>query len=244
MKKIRIIVFTVIVFALLSLPALAQSVYDGAGLFTQTQTNRLEAKAEEILDDHNFNVVIVTTDSLDGKSPKKYADDFYDYTANLKGTDGILFLVSMEDRDWYISTSGNGKKAISNARIDDIADDCVPYLSSGDYGRAFWEFLELTNMYVFRWKNGITNDTPIMTYIAIALVIAAVAALITVLILKAQLTSVKYQHGAGRYLKADSVNITGRRERFLYRNVIVTDRPKSNGSSFSGGGHGGRGGKF
>jgi len=244
MKKLRIIIFTLIIFTVFCVPSFAQSVYDGAGLLTQGRIAKIEAKAQEIKEQYGFNVIVVTTNSLDGKSPKSYADDFYDYTASLYGTDGVLFLVSMEDRDWYISTSGYGRKAISNRRVDAIADECVPYLSSGDYGEAFSEFLELTDNYLYKTQNGVTNDTPVFVYIMIALIIAAVISIITVFIFKAQLTSVRYQRGAGRYQKPGSVNITNRRERFLYRNVIVTDRPKSNSGGGGGGFHGGGGGKF
>ena len=53
-----------------------------------------------------MDLVVVTANTLGGKSPMEYADDYYDY--NGYTDDGALLLVSMEDRDWWISTKGSG----------------------------------------------------------------------------------------------------------------------------------------
>ena len=48
-----------------------------------------------------MDIVIVTTNTLDGKLPTVYADDFYvakEYGFGLD-KDGVLLLISKEDRD-------------------------------------------------------------------------------------------------------------------------------------------------
>ena len=53
-------------------------------------------------------VIVVTVASLDGKTAESYADDYFDFNGYGLGQDrdGILLLLSMEDRDWAISTHG------------------------------------------------------------------------------------------------------------------------------------------
>ena len=62
---------------------------------------------------------MVTTDSLNGKTPEAYADDLYDNNGYGFGTDcdGVLLLVSTEDWDWHLSTCGYGMTAITDDGI-------------------------------------------------------------------------------------------------------------------------------
>ena len=82
---------------------------DDANLLEDTEEAELEQILEEISMRQNCDVVIVTVDSLDGKSAMEYADDYFDYNGYGYGAekDGILFLIAMEDRDWWISTHGS-----------------------------------------------------------------------------------------------------------------------------------------
>ena len=88
--------------------------------------------------------------------------------------------------------------------------------------------------------------------LGIAVVIGIILAFITVSIMKSQLKSVRISTEAREYMKSDTLSITKHSDRFLYRNVTRTARPKNNTSSGGGGvhvgssgrSHGGGGGKF
>ena len=83
MKKLIISLFTAVTVAFLSvLPAFAEKsprLVDDADLLTYSEKISLAQKLDEISERQNFDVVIVTVDSLQGKSVAAYADDFYDY---------------------------------------------------------------------------------------------------------------------------------------------------------------------
>ena len=85
-----------------------------------------------------------------------YADDYYDYNGYGAGADndGILLLLSMEDRDWWISTTGYGIDAFTDYGIDVIGDEIVPDLSNGDYYSAFTEFIDLTDDFLAEAEKG------------------------------------------------------------------------------------------
>ena len=51
--------------------------------------------------------------------------------------DGAMFIMSMEEREWFILTTGYGIDVLTDSELDSIGEDMVPYLSSGDYLKAF-----------------------------------------------------------------------------------------------------------
>ena len=121
-RKLFALMLILCLVAGLTLTAYASSSHlvDSAGLLTGTEAANLEAKLSKISDRHNVDIVIVTADSTDGKSPMEFADDYYDY--NGYRADGILLLVSMEDGDWWISTAGYGITAVTDAGLDYMSD--------------------------------------------------------------------------------------------------------------------------
>ncbi len=90
---------------------------DQADLLTDSEESALSDRLDEISERHQFDVVVVTVDSLEGETAVVYADDFYDYNGYGFGDerDGILLLISMEERDWCISTTGYGITAFTDA---------------------------------------------------------------------------------------------------------------------------------
>ena len=74
-----------------------------------------------------------------------YADDFYDYNGYGYGdsNDGLILIVVMDTSDWWISTCGKAIKTFTDAGIEYIGEQIVPYLSNGDYYGAFDKFADL-----------------------------------------------------------------------------------------------------
>lgn len=60
---------------------------DRADLLSELEEEELEARLDEISERQQADVVVVTVNSLDGKSAQDYADDFYDYNGYGIGTD-------------------------------------------------------------------------------------------------------------------------------------------------------------
>lgn len=238
---------------------------DAADLLTAQEESTLLAQLNDVSERQNCDVVVVTTNTLNGKSPMAYADDYYDEHGYRP--DGVLLLVSMEDRDWYISTAGFGITAITDAGREAMADQFLSDLGDGNYLTAFIIYARLCDDY---WTQATTGDpydvgnldeipgyrdddafVEIMTVVVMALGIGVVVALIGTAVMKAQLKSVRRQPAAASYLKTDSLHITQARETFLYRHVNRVAKPQSSSSggssthsSSSGASHGGGGGKF
>ena len=235
--------------------------FDEPDLLTDAEETALIAKLEQIAEAEQMEVVVAAFSTIDGASPMEYADDFYDYNGYGYGEnrDGLILIVVMDTRDWWISTRGTAITAFTDAGIDYIGNQITPYLAEGDYHGAFTAFADQCKTFMVQAKTGDPFDThnlpkePFNT--GMALVIAVVGGLVIGLLytgkLKGQLTSVQAQRAASGYVKQNSLNVTNSRDFFLYRNVTriekaddADDGGSSTHTSSSGATHGGGGGKF
>lgn len=221
---------------------------DDAGLLSQSERYSLVEKLNSISEKRQLDVVVVTNDSLGGKSVDAFADDFFDYNGYGYGEndDGILLLLSMDTREWAISTYGSAISIFTDSTQQAISDNFLPYLSDGDYFGGFTRFAELCDSAVEDYyENGSHSGgkQPFGFLVAFGgslLVGLAVGALVA-FSLKSQLTSVKPQAAATAYAKQGSMKVTERTDLFLYHNITRVAKPKetssSSGGSRSGGGH-------
>lgn len=234
--------------------AAAPRLTDEADLLTSAEAAALEQKLDAISTRQSVDLVVVTVDSTDGKTPQDFADDWFDY--NDFASDGILLLVSMEDSDWHVSTTGYGITAVTDAGLEYMSDQFVPLLSDGAYADAFNTFADLCDAFITQARTGDPYDSHNLPKepfafgmnLLICLGIGLVVALLVTGKMKAALTSVRQQVKADAYVTPGSLQLTNSRDLFLYSQLSKTERPRSDGSSThissSGRSHGGGGGKF
>lgn len=249
-------------------------IVDNAGLLTESEEVNLTTRAETIINDWQIDAVIVTVDSLDGKTVQEYADDYYDDHGYGCGEDysGILFLLSMGTREWYMSTCGEARYIFTDYGLDQLGNEIVPYLSEGNYFEAFDTWLYRVAQYCEAFE----TSGPIDGYVQpddyfpdsgdeiiyyeketkpnhfISLVIGVIVALVVVLIMRSQMNTAKKQSHAVDYLKKDSYHLRTCRDMFLYSRVSKSPRAENKSSgggssvhrSSGGRSHGGRGGRF
>ena len=225
-----------------SLPRLV----DNADLLTPSEEEYLNGMIEEVLNKYNYDVVIVTCDSLEGKTATEYADDFYDYNGYGLGPNnsGVLFLVSMRDRDWTISTAGAGIHAFTDYGQEQMMNKVRPYLSNGDYRGGLDLFIQYADYYYAMYNNGTPVDigpTGLTAgKVGIGGVIGFLIAFISGGSMKSKMSSARTQTGAGNYILQNSFNLTGTSDVFTH--ATVTRVPIAQMRQSSGGGHGGGGG--
>lgn len=243
---------------------------DSAKVLTTEELESLKSKLEQISDENNIDVGVVTVDYLDGKSAQEFANDLFEQNKFGKGEnrDGILLLVATEDREWAMSTHGSAKEAFNEEGLDYLSGEFLPYLSDDDFYSAFENFAdnaqELGTMYVagdpygegeyvddenypvdeniVEEEKGINNEV----WIPLSIVMGCAISLIIMMMYKSQLKSVKSESRADDYLI--DMKLVKSQDIFLYRTVTRTMRPKNTdtGGSSSGGGssYGGSSGSF
>lgn len=247
-------------------------VADHAGLLSSDEIAALEETAAALTEEYGIHAVILTVDSLEGQRAQDYADHFYDQ--NGYRDDGILFLLAMAEREWYISTCGNVIYAITDYGVQQLGEGVLPYLSDGDWFHGFVYFLDALPLYLDAYEQGVPVDgyadfsgdyyhgdqDEIVYYeeefepsLLLSLLCGMIVAGIVLLVMRRSMNTRRPQHAAGDYLVDGSWALTQHHDLFLYSNVTKTRKqePKSSsggGSSVhrSSGGrsHGGGGGRF
>ena len=274
-RKITVILIALFLMVSVLLPVSAEGipyVVDAAGLLSGKETAVLEEKAASLNSIYDIHPVILTVDSLGGSRPQEYADDYYDFAGY--GDDGVLFLLAMEERDWYISTSGKMIYALTDYGIQQIGEGSVAFFGEGAWFDGFCYFLDALPTYL----DALENSAPIdgeadysgsfyhgdqeeivyyeeesAPFFLFSLFCGIVAAGITVLIMRLCMNTKRPRRNAGDYMVNGSWKLTQHRDLFLYSNVSKVrkqDPPKNSGGGSSvhrssgGRSHGGGGGKF
>lgn len=270
-KKISILIALLICLAM-AVPAFATGsetqetphplrLVDDADLLTPDEEESVMENLDYVSEEHNFDVVIVTVDSLGEKTPQGFADDYFDYNGYGMGPDddGIILVISMEYRDWAISTHAFGITAFTDAGQEYLMGNVTPFLSDGNYESAFDTFAWTCEDFIKQAKTGEPYDvgnmpSGISGYLMVVLLIPSlILAMIVSIFLKKMkrksLKAVRFRADATEYLTAKK--ITHKSDTFLYRDVVTVKVETDDGpggstthTSSSGRVHGGSSGKF
>ena len=262
MKKKILSVLTALVLVMsFILPVQAagngERLIDNAGLLNVEEARELSDTLDEISERQNMDVVVLTVDSLNGYTATEYADDYYDYNGYGYGEDrdGILFLVSMGERKWALSTRGYGLTVFTDAGHDYLEDQIVGHLY-----QAFMTYAEECDDFIEEARNGDPYNVGHMPkkpvnilWIILSMCGGFLIAFLIALWKKSRLKSIIEQRDAQEYIEPGSMNLTSDVDRFINRitttrKIETESRSGSGGTSThissSGSTHGGSSGSF
>jgi len=268
MKKSFLLLLCLTFLLSFAQPAFATEpkVVDYADILTDSEEVLLEAKAQALVTEYDMDVVILTIDSLNGRISSDYADDYFDYNGYGIGPDysGVLLLLSMEEREWAISTCGDTIYALTDYGIQQLFSGIAGYLSENRYYEAFDTYLSDLPYYFKAYHSGKPIDgyrdpyegpgsyEPVpgddivyypepekdfgdyLMMFLLSLVIGAVAGGITLLVLRGQMNTAVAQSGAQNYLTPGSYDLKRHQDIFLYSNVSRQRKPDNNSSGGGG----------
>lgn len=253
MKKYLSFVFTVILLALTAFSCFAADgrpplVVDNANLLTSSEEYSLESYLSGVSDRLGVNIVVVTENSIGSKTPTEYADDYFDY--NGYGNDGVLLLINMSERDWYVSTKGSCEDKV---KYETIGKMILSDVKKGNYYSAFVSYADTCEGMMEGTGSGallFARNAP--RFIIVALIAGVIISFLIMIKYTKQLKSVKAKAKADDYVVKDSLELKSAKDIFLYRTVSrVRRQTESSGgggggihTSSSGSSHGGGGGKF
>ena len=259
--------------SLLILPTSAQEpdweMHDYANLLTSEQFYDLCLRIRELTAQYQTDFVILTVESLDGKSPQEYANDYYDEKNCGFGPnrDGIMLLLAMNSRDYYFVANGSATEKLAQAGgIAALEDKVVPHLSNGNYYLAFGMFLDTAAAIIddpTSIPGAVYNDDFIyisfddevsytladrLQRVGIFAVIGLIVGFVTTFIMKRGMKTARAQKYAMDYVRSGSFHLTRKQDLYLYRTRtrvrVQSNNGSSGGGSRSGGSRGGGGGKF
>ncbi len=236
MKKILALLLLLL---LLVTPALADGsrVIDDADVLSASDESVLEQAITLIRDQYQFDVVLLTKTSIDGKVPRYYAADYYDYGGYGYGDkhDGIILLLvtgaGVGDRDYTIVNTGRSEKIFDDEAMYEIEDAMLPYLRASNFSAGMAKFVTgvEARLEYMTPKNRTTRAAVIIFGVGLAI------GVIVALVLKGQMKNVRRKIGAQSYIRDGSFQLNRVQDIYLY---TTTTRHKIETQS-SGGGHGG-----
>lgn len=266
-------VFTAVIPA----AALDTQVYDHYGLLSSSDDIELNHDAVLISQEQNCGIYVVIVDrwqdygGVDVLDCARTLYDSYDMGYG-SGKDGILLLLSMDERDYALFTIGSYAESVfSDYALQVLESEFLDDLANDDWAGGISDYIE-TCGYILQ------DDLSVDDYIAypddsyieepawveekafslstlvVIIFIPCAIALIVCLILKAQLKSV-HNPSADAYVGPEGLHLRIREDRFLYNTVTRRriDTSSSSGRSSGGGSRssigggsrgGGRSGKF
>ncbi|WP_279155204.1 TPM domain-containing protein [Thomasclavelia cocleata] len=235
----------------------SRNIVDMANILNSEQTSQLEQKITQVINNCQMDVVILTTCLNNGKSMVDFADDYYDendYGIDLRKS-GLILALSLQDNEWYISTSGAAIDTFSDWGIEYLGKVMKPSLVDRNFYQAFEDFVSYTE----KFNVQAATDKPYDRYnqgdlpnldvdeevvfdnqdnsepktkmdsnkrILISLGAGLIIGFIISFIRMGKLNTKKSVKNANEYVKENSFKLTKSNDLYLYQTVTKRARPK------------------
>jgi len=177
-KRFLCIGIVLLLCAALALPVLAATycagideslprVDDGARLLMEVPAEALDLRAREMAGQYHMDIVIVTRRGLGGKTPAKYAEDYFEAggygwreeeTDDVTTANGVLLLLNMVgpgNNDLEIATWGEAHSVFRDGVWEQILDAIVPDLIDMRYRAALDLFLDEAESCLIDYAQGV-----------------------------------------------------------------------------------------
>lgn len=246
--KYILLLFVLFFWQSFSISALdtSQKLYDNADIFTDIEEQQIKNKIDDYIDEHNMDLVIVTTSINTYSNTERYLENFYqsnNFGISSKKS-GTIMAIDLDNKMYEFISYGEMQRYLDDTRIDEVYDyvDQMYNANNKDYYVLSTSFIDRLDYYVDLGipnsnKNTYVSDDGIMhikktfpwfKVSEIAIIISTIIVLITAHKSK----MIKKASNASFYVVQNSVNITNRSDRFV---TTHTSRVSKSSSSSSGG---------
>ena len=231
-------------------------IFDLSDQLSYEEWTELEARAADISQRHGCGVYAAFVDDFTeyGGGNDVYKTTYQLYHASELGMgadrDGIIILLSMDDRDYAMFVYGDhAEYAFDRYGQKELEDAFLGYFGDNDWYGGVSHYLDTCDEYLTRAEEGkpVRKNTLPMYLIVVAASCAIAGGIC--LMLKWQMKTVHKKAEANEYVAAGGLNLTKQYDRYTHttetRRKIHDDSDSDSGtSSCSGGGGSGRSGKF
>lgn len=209
-------------------------IQDDAQLFSDNEIQQMENLSQEIQDQYQMNVFIMTCDDAGGKDSNEVLEDTYE-SYGLESNDekgGIALIIDMDNRELNLVTERAMILYITDYREEQIYDAAQDYASNGEYGEAMIAMLEKTqeylqdgipeNQYTYNTETGEIVRYHSLTFLEVMLAFFTaliIASVVSLLLYRSYTVVKKYRYSPSQNAK---LNITAQNDRFV--NQFVTHR--------------------
>lgn len=270
MKNINFMKCTVLVilFLVLSTSLYAASsslVIDECGTIDTDQKASLQVLANQIEEEFEVAAYVVLVNDPDMINVEDYAEAYYTHNGFGWGEEktGIMLLLNFYERDYDICCYGSlAHKIFTDNTKSKIAKDFIPFFRNNEWYDGCAQFLISTRTILSNYTKrnapkteNRTSQTGFASYVDIEILVNAlligfglslIIALISCLVMKSKMKSVKQAKRADKYIVSNTIKITLRNDMFTHNTTVVHDipEPQSNKTTISAGGFSHSSGKF
>lgn len=234
------------------------AVFDNSRTLSKNEIQSLNNKIKTVEQKHNIKIGIEFLKSIGNANISNAAQELLrkHYSGGQNG--GIIFLVVMDSRSWYVATDSIMDNFVNES---EIGNALLPSLKDGDYFGACESYIDAVDRFLTYYntsgtdyepsgvnyeQNGDDYDddssslfNPILAMIAVVCGIFFGVVVRSFLI--SSMSNVHHESRATDYLKRETVQFTKNKDTYLFTNVERKPKPSSS-VNHSGGGGGGRGG--
>ena len=241
-------------------------VNDAVGLLSLEEQQELETTAAQLAERYGCGVYVIIvddyTDYTNGSTRDFAKETYINYDLGIgEGKNGILLVLSMSDRDYYLLTKGD----IANAAFTDYGQEQLTQEFLDDFRYDNWfdgfrDYMSTAGQYLEESENGAPVDVPgynggyaeSSSTGANILMIVGVPCLISLAVcgvFAAQMKTARRQTGAMGYISHGGVDMRVTQDQFLYntetrQHIPDKDDAPRGGTTVDSQGFSGRGGKF
>ena len=238
----------------------AHYVIDEANLLTNEQQVELENKAQQISEQYQCAVHIVTVEDYTIYNPNSIeaaAETIYHESYSLgygEEQNGILLLLSMSDRDYDLCAYGTGNTAFTDYGKEQLAQEFLDDFAEDDWYNGFIDYLDISEKYLSLSAEGTPFDVDSESGIGFPAKMAIVILFPTLIAVGVcfyhtkKLDTVQQATSAEKYAAPDGVNVRVSRDIFTHtsrtRVKIEKHDSSSGGTTVNSSGHSHSSGKF
>jgi len=223
----------------------AGCINDTADVLTEAEEAELMQLYSRLEMEYGISAMLVTVNSLGGKTAERYANDYYD--TNFRDSNpSLLLLIDVGGRNWYMLAVGD---TYHDGYLDRIENAFYPYLRASDYAGAFEAYLEAAYnaapILSSDTSSGGFDPSEVVLPFLIVVVISLLIAWGVTAAMRRSMKTARAKQTAHDYVRRDSFALKEHSDLYLYRTrtrVRINNNSSSGGRS--GGSRGGRGGSF
>jgi uncharacterized protein len=192
---------------------LDHAIDDFSGVLTAEERTALEQQAQALAKQYDCGIYVVLLNdySAYGADVKSAAQAFY--AQGNRRENGILLLLSLNERDYALYANGDfGKAVFDDSTRSELEDAFLPAFGENNWSEGLSAYITAVEPLLQQGANGASPVKGILISIAISCGIA----LLVCLILKGKMKSVRKGAEVSEYVTPGSLHITDRYERYTH----------------------------
>lgn len=235
-------------------------VTDSAGILTADEAASLEASAQALSSQYSCGVYVVTVDDFNTYTTEgvyECATDIYQYydLGYGESRDGVLLLLSMEDRDYALISHGDfGNTAFTDYGKDVLSEEFLDNFADDDWYGGFSDYLTMAGTMMEAAQNGEPVDVgsdigssssgSVLKSLPAGGFFGCVVSIVTCLGFKNKMKSARKATAAAEYVTPNGVHLIAQEDIFTHTTQTREKIEKKGGTSVGSNGFSGKSGKF